>query len=92
MFRKKREEISEETRQVILNRIRPIIANQLDIDETKITLASRIGEDLGADSLDATEIIMALEAEFNIEILDDDVEKMKTIEDIITYLVRVIKA
>ena len=62
------------------------IAKQLGIDEAKITLQSKLNEDLGADSLDSVQVIMALEEEFGIEILDEDAEKIKTIEDIVRYL------
>jgi len=86
MFKKKESEIPEERKQAIFLKIKPIIAGELKIDEDKITLTSKIIEDLGADSLDAIEIVMALEEEFNIEILDDDSEKMKTVEDIVVYL------
>ena len=77
----------KERKQVIFFKIRPIIAQELKIDEDKITPASKIAEDLGADSLDAIEIIMGLEEAFNIEILDEDADKMTTIDDIIIYLV-----
>lgn len=83
---KKEDRIPENKKQELLVRIVPIIAKQLDIEQTKITLQAKINEDLGADSLDSTELVMALEEEFNIEILDEDAEKMKTIEDIIRYL------
>lgn len=87
MFKKKeRQEIPEERKQAIFLKIRPIIAKQLKMDEDKIKLASKINEDLSADSLDTIEITMALEEEFNIEILDVDAEKMKTVNDIIVYL------
>ena len=72
----------------ILLKLKPIIATQLNVDEAKITLQSKLNEDLGADSLDSTELVMALEEEFNIEILDEDAEKMQTVEDVINYLVK----
>ncbi|MCK9615285.1 MAG: acyl carrier protein [Candidatus Omnitrophica bacterium] len=58
----------------------------LEVDEEKITPKARIAEDLGADSLDSVDITIKLEEVFNIEILDEDVEKMKTVDDILTYL------
>lgn len=70
----------------IFLKIRPIIAEQLEIKEEKIELSSRIVEDLGVDSLDATELLMALEEAFNIEIMDEEAEKMKTINDVVNYL------
>lgn len=86
MFKKKEKEVPEERKQEIFLKIRPIIAKELQVDEDKIELSSRIVEDLGADSLDSIEIAMALEEEYNIEILDVDAEKLKTIEDIVFYL------
>lgn len=86
MFRKKEVKVPEDKKQNILLKIKPIISKELKIEEDKITLNSKITEDLGADSLDAIEIVMALEEEFNIEILDEDADKMKTINDIVIYL------
>lgn len=86
MFKKKEKEVPEERKQEIFLKIRPIIAKELQVDKDKIELSSRIAEDLGADSLDSIEIVMALEEEYNIEILDVDAEKLKTIEDIVFYL------
>lgn len=87
MFKK----IPEERKQAIFLKVRPIIAEQLKIEEAKITPTSKIVEDLGADSLDALEIVMALEEAFHLEILDEDQDKMQTIEDIVIYLVERVK-
>ncbi|RKY31374.1 MAG: acyl carrier protein [Candidatus Omnitrophota bacterium] len=87
MFDKgKKSKITTVQKEAIFLKIRPIIAKQLGLDENKITLGSNIVQDLGADSLDALEIVMALEDEFGLEILDDDQEKLKTVEDIAIYL------
>lgn len=86
MFKKKEKEVPEERKQEIFLKIRPVIAKELEVDEDKIELSSRIVEDLGTDSLDSIEIVMALEEEYNIEILDVEAEKLKTIEDIVFYL------
>ena len=83
---KKEDKITEARRQEILLKIKPIIAKELGIKEENITLEAKIEEDLGADSLDAIEVIMDLEEAFNIEIMDEDTEKMKTIDDIVRYL------
>lgn len=72
----------------IFSKVKSIVAKQLGVDEAKITPQSKLNEDLGMDSLDATELVMALEEEFNIEILDEDAENMQTVEGIITYLSR----
>lgn len=86
MFERKEAKIPETKRQEILLKIKPIIAEQLDIAEDKIQPTSNITDDLGADSLDAVEIIMALEETFNIEIPDEDIDRIKTVEDVIVYL------
>ncbi len=54
----------------------------------KVSLQSKLNADLGADVLDATEPVMVLEEEFNIEILDEDAEKMLTVQDVTNYLVK----
>lgn len=63
-----------------------IIAEQLGIGEEEITESATFVDDLGADSLDIVELIMALEEEFSTEIPDDDAERMKTVGDLVTYL------
>ncbi len=69
-----------------LDRIKKIIVDQLGIDESKIIENSSFIDDLGADSLDIVELIMAFEEEFDIEIPDEDAEKMKTVGDAVKYL------
>jgi len=69
-----------------MDRIKKIIVDQLGVDENKITENSSFVDDLGADSLDIVELIMAFEEEFDIEIPDEDAEKMKTVGDAIKYL------
>lgn len=63
-----------------------ILAKQLNVSPDKITLSSELTEDLGMDSLDSIEIVMALEEEFGIEIPDEDTERLKKVNDIVTYL------
>lgn len=70
----------------ITKRVKKIIINQLGIKKEYIRNSSSFKEDLGADSLDTIEIIMALEEEFNIEILDEDAEKITTIQEAINYI------
>lgn len=67
-------------------RIKKIIAKKLDIKEENISNHASFINDLGADSLDTVELIMALEEEFNIEISDQEAEKINTIEDSIRYI------
>ncbi|QJC35171.1 acyl carrier protein [Enterobacteriaceae endosymbiont of Donacia proxima] len=73
-------------RNSIIKRVKKIIINKLGITEKNITMSSSFKEDLGADSLDTIEIIMALEEEFNIEILDEDAEKIINIEKAVNYI------
>ena len=68
------------------DRIKKIIVNQLGVDESKIRENSSFIDDLGADSLDIIDLVMAFEEEFDVEIPDKDVEKMKTFGDVIKYL------
>jgi len=63
-----------------------IIAEQLGMDEEEIKLEASFVDDLGADSLDIVELVMALEEEYGIEIPDEDAEKIKTVQDAINYI------
>lgn len=85
-LKKKEEIISEQRRQELLAKIIPVFEKTLEIDKDKIKPQSKIIEDLGADSLDTVELVMALEEGFGIEIPDEDAEKINTIEDVIIYL------
>jgi len=69
-----------------IDRVKKIIVDQLGVDVSKITQESSFVDDLGADSLDIVELIMAFEEEFDIEIPDEDAEKIKTVGDAIKYL------
>ncbi|MGN0534073.1 MAG: acyl carrier protein [Eubacterium sp.] len=71
---------------MVFDKIKVILAEQLDIDENSITPESLIVEDLGADSLDAIDIVMSVEDEFGIEVPDEIVEKMETVNDILSYV------
>ena len=70
----------------MFEKVQAIIANELGIDKEKITMESRLAEDLGADSLDAVELIMALEDEFGIEVDDESATKIKKVSDIVEFL------
>ncbi len=63
-----------------------IIANQLGVDKDIVTPEANIVDDLGADSLDVVELVMALEEAFDMEIPDEDAEKIRTVKDIFAYL------
>lgn len=71
---------------MIFDKIKKIIAEQLSIDEDEITLEASFMDDLGADSLDLVELIMALEEEFDTEIPDEDAEKISTVGDAVEYI------
>ncbi len=67
-------------------KVKSIIADQLGVGEDEIKAESSFIEDLGADSLDIVELVMAMEEEFGIEIPDEDAEKLKTVQDVCNYL------
>ena len=71
---------------VTIEKVKQIIAEQLGVDENEITPSSSFVEDLGADSLDTVELVMALEENFSIEIPDEDAEKIRTVQDAIDYI------
>ncbi len=68
-------------------RVKEIIAEQLGVDEAQVTSEASFMDDLGADSLDTVELVMALEEEFDIEISDEDAEKIQTVQDAVDYIV-----
>ena len=70
----------------IQEKIKQIVVDELGVDEAEVTENARFIEDLGADSLDTVELIMALEEEFDAEIPDEEAEKIATVQDAITYI------
>ena len=68
------------------DRVKEIIAKELEVDSKQISGEARFIEDLGADSLDIVELVMALEEEFGIDIPDEDADKLKTVGDAMNYL------
>ena len=70
----------------MLEKMKPIIAEQLNVNEAEIKPETKFKDDLGTDSLDLFEMVMALEEEFGIEIPSEDLEKIVTVNDIIGYL------
>jgi acyl carrier protein len=68
-------------------RVRAIVAHQLGVDKGEVTADANILDDLGADSLDVVELVMALEDEFDIEVPDEDVEGMLTVGDVERYVI-----
>jgi acyl carrier protein len=70
----------------IEERVKDIIVEELGVERDKLTAEASFMEDLGADSLDTVELVMAFEKEFDIDIPDEDAEKMRTVGDALTYL------
>ncbi|MGC2871872.1 acyl carrier protein [Ihubacter sp. rT4E-8] len=68
------------------DKIRAIIMDQLNVEESMVTMDTNMMKDLEADSLDAVEIIMAIEEEFDIEIADEDAEKFQLVGDLVRYV------
>ncbi|MBI4208305.1 MAG: acyl carrier protein [Deltaproteobacteria bacterium] len=68
------------------DRVRKIVAKQLGLQEDEITLDKAFIDDLGADSLDIVELVMAMEEEFGIEIPDEEAEKIQTVKDVVDYI------
>lgn len=70
----------------MFDKAREIIANQLGLELNEVLLEASFIDDLGADSLDVVELIMAFEEEFDVEIDDEDAEKIKMVKDVVNYL------
>ncbi|PKL38062.1 MAG: acyl carrier protein [Spirochaetae bacterium HGW-Spirochaetae-1] len=70
----------------IFNKVKNIIIKQLNIEEENVTKDASFIEDLGADSIDSVELIMAFEVEFNIEIPEEDAERLQTVDDVVKYI------
>lgn len=70
----------------MFERVKELIAEELDVDLEEVTLEANLTDDLGADSLDAVELIMAIEDEFDIEVSDEQAQKFKTVKQIVDYI------
>ncbi len=70
----------------ILNKIKEIVVNKLDVDANKVTADAKFIDDLGADSLDTVELIMQFEEDFELEIPDEDAEKILSVKDALEYI------
>lgn len=71
---------------MVFDKVKELVADQLDVDAEKVTADANLQDDLGADSLDVVDLVMALEDEFEIEIPDEAVETIKTVGDIAKYI------
>jgi len=70
----------------VFEKVKKIIVEQLSVAETAVTMEASFIDDLGADSLDIVELVMALEEEFKCEIPDEDAEKIQTVQDAVSYI------
>ncbi len=70
----------------LIDDIKEVVVEQLSVDAAEVKEDSKFVEDLGADSLDVVELVMALEEKFDIEIPDEEAEKIQTVQDVITYI------
>jgi acyl carrier protein len=71
---------------MVFDKVRDIIVDQLSVDESMVAMDTNLMKDLEADSLDAVEIIMAIEEEYGIEIPDEEAEKFKVVGDLVRYV------
>ena len=79
-------EVHKMSSEEVFEKIKEIIVNQLGVTDTAVTLEASFIDDLGADSLDIVELVMALEEEFDMEIPDEDAEKVVTVGDVVEYI------
>ena len=77
---------SRKENKIMLEKVKEIVAESLNVEESTLSEATSFKEDLGADSLDLFEMVMALEEAFNVEIPSEDLEKIKTIKDVKDYI------
>jgi acyl carrier protein len=70
----------------VFDRVKAIIVDNLDVDEDKVTMEASFKDDLEADSLDVVELVMELEDEFDMEIADEEAEKINTVGDAVNYI------
>lgn len=71
---------------MVFEKLRKIICDQLELDEDKITLETNLLDDLGADSFDVVDLVMSIEDEFEMEVPDEEIEKMKTVADVVKFI------
>ena len=71
---------------MVFEKVRAILCEQLDAEESAVTMESDVAEDLGADSIDIVDLVMSLEDEFELEIPDEEASNIKTVGDIVNYI------
>ena len=71
---------------MVLEKVKAILAEQFDVEEDKITADTDLQEDLGADSLDVVDLLMSIEDEFEVEVPDDEIENIKTVGSLVSYI------
>ncbi|MBE6738619.1 MAG: acyl carrier protein [Ruminococcus sp.] len=71
---------------MVLEKVKVILAEQFDVDEDTITVETDIQEDLGADSLDVVDLLMSIEDEFEVEIPDEEIENIKTVGELVSFI------
>ncbi len=71
---------------MVLEKVKAILAEQFDVEEDKITADTDLQEDLGADSLDVVDLLMSIEDEFDVEVPDEEIENIKTVGSLVSYI------
>ena len=71
---------------MVLEKVKAILAEQFDVEEDKITADTDLREDLGADSLDVVDLLMSIEDEFEVEVPDEEIENIKTVGSLVSYI------
>ena len=71
---------------MVLEKVKAILAEQFDVEEDKVTADTDLQEDLGADSLDVVYLLMSIEDEFGVEVPDDEIENIKTVGSLVSYI------
>ncbi|MBX2860175.1 MAG: acyl carrier protein [Vampirovibrio sp.] len=75
----------------VFDRVKKVIVEQLSVDEAEVTPEASFTQDLGADSLDTVELVMAFEEEFGLEIPDEEAEKIQTVQDAVSHIEKNVK-